>query len=418
MRGEPVQTAGKAVTFWCLVFFIAGSGQALEPDEILVIANKDQAISVRLARYYCKQREVPGNNILWLSLGLHLRDTISRSDYEKWIAEPVRKELLGRRRPVEIRCLLTTYGVPFKVGPQKLTKSLQDRVNKLKNLADHEKKKIEKLEQGGIIDSQQYQQSKRRLAQLQADIDRISGKETNASVDSELSMVLFGPYDLYRWQPNLLKNGALDIGFRTLMVSRLDGPGYLIVKGLIDKAITAQKTGLKGIAYIDSRGILKRNMPGFFDQSLRDLAILTRLRTKMVVKEERTQELFAPGSCPQTAIYCGWYSLNKYIDAFDFVDGAVGYHISSFGAAKLHDPNSSRWCPAMLQDGITATLGAVAEPYLPAFPLPREFFQELFDGKCLVEAYYHTKPFNSWQMVLIGDPLYTPFKKTPEQEQR
>ena len=26
------------------------------------------------------------------------------------------------------------------------------------------------------------------------------------------------------------------------------------------------------------------------------------------------------------------------------------------------------------------------------------------------EAFYHTKPYNSWQMILIGDPLYTPFK--------
>ncbi len=66
----------------------------------------------------------------------------------------------------------------------------------------------------------------------------------------------------------------------------------------------------------------------------------------------------------------------------------------------------------MLKHGITATLGAVAEPYLLAFPEPDAFFCELFDGRCLVEAYYRTNPFNSWQLVLIGDPLYTPFKKS------
>jgi hypothetical protein len=64
----------------------------------------------------------------------------------------------------------------------------------------------------------------------------------------------------------------------------------------------------------------------------------------------------------------------------------------------------------MLRDGITATLGAVAEPYLSAFPEPAAFFQELYNGSCLVEAYYRTNPFNSWQLLLIGDPLYTPFK--------
>jgi uncharacterized protein (TIGR03790 family) len=65
----------------------------------------------------------------------------------------------------------------------------------------------------------------------------------------------------------------------------------------------------------------------------------------------------------------------------------------------------------MLRDGITATLGAVTEPYLQSFPEPKAFFSELFDGCCLVEAYYRTAPFNSWQLILIGDPLYRPFKK-------
>jgi uncharacterized protein (TIGR03790 family) len=60
----------------------------------------------------------------------------------------------------------------------------------------------------------------------------------------------------------------------------------------------------------------------------------------------------------------------------------------------------------MLSHGITATLGPVGEPYLLSFPQPYEFFAELLDGKCLVEAFYRTNPFNSWQFILIGDPLY------------
>ena len=133
----------------------------------------------------------------------------------------------------------------------------------------------------------------------------------------------------------------------------------------------------------------------------------------MPVVEERSLSLFMPEQCPSTAIYCGWYSLKKYIDAFDFVDGAIGYHIASWEAVDLRDANSSQWCPAMLKDGITATLGAVSEPYLQAFPMPKDFFAELLNGHCLVEAYYRTKPYNSWQLVLIGDPLYTPFRKSP-----
>jgi len=392
-----------------------GAGFALEPGEILVIANSDVAASVRIAQYYCAKRAVPVGNILALLLGTGLSDIITRDNYEKQLVEPIRRKLSSAEFAGKIKCLLTTYGVPIKVGGRGPLKGQEGKLKQLKELAEQEKNKIQQSEQKGSLESaKQKKKTSRKLAQLQSQIDRIVGKETGASVDSELSMVLFGDYELYRWQPNMLKNSVPGLSFNTLMVCRLDGPDKKIVKALVDKAMAAEKRGLRGIAYIDSRGIAddkKPYSPGYFDQSLRDLAVFTRLRREMAVKQERTEKLFAPGACPRTAIYCGWYSLKKYIDAFDFVDGAIGYHISSWEAVDLRDPNSSQWCPAMLADGITATLGAVAEPYLHSFPEPKAFFLELFNGHCLVEAYYRTKPLNSWQLVLIGDPLYRPFKK-------
>jgi uncharacterized protein (TIGR03790 family) len=196
------------------------------------------------------------------------------------------------------------------------------------------------------------------------------------------------------------------------MVSRLDGPGKDIAMGLIDKAIAAEKTGLKGNAYFDSRFGDGKGASQYaeYDTSIQKAASIIEDRTDFKVVQEKTGKLFTPEQCPDTALYCGWYSLKKYIDAFDFVTGAVGYHIASFEAVSLRDPTSSQWCPAMLRDGITATIGSVAEPYLGAFPRPDEFFAELIRGRCLVEAYYRTKPYNSWHMLLIGDPLYVPFK--------
>ena len=412
----------------CLIFFAVGPGYALEPNEILVIANEDVAASVQIAQYYCAKRGVPVSNILALPLGTSLSETINRANYEKQLAEPIRKKLANREFVGKIRCLLTTYGVPIKVGRRGPLKGQEEKLKQLKKLKEQAKQILEQLEQSGVANTPKKTKNiKRKLTQLQSDIDRIVGKETNASIDSELSMVLFDDYELYRWQPNKLKYKMPYWDFKSLMVCRLDGPSFKIAQGLVDKAIAAEKTGLRGIAYIDSRGIVdpksdksalgtltddkKPYSPSYFDQSLRDLTATIKTQTRMLVVEERTDALFAPGQCPSAVLYCGWYSLKKYIDAFDFVDGAIGYHISSLEAVDIRDPNSSQWCPAMLADGITATLGAVAEPYLHSFPEPRAFFLELFNGHCLVEAYYHTKPFNSWQLVLIGDPLYRPFKK-------
>ena len=405
----------RTVIIILVMLMCCGTGYALEPDEILVIANRQISASKRIAEYYCEKRNIPKKNIIYLALGHNPHERIIRDEYERSLALPIRRQL-QRRFPGEIRCLVTTYGIPVKAGTQGLLPGKGGKLKELKSLLGQEKQRLEELKQDLATDprkmSIQTKQINQKITQMQLEIDRISGKETNASVDSELSMLLFQSYDLYRWQPNMLRGQVPGLGFKTLMVSRIDGPDYTIVKGLIDKALTAEKTGLKGNAYIDSRGIKKKDLYGYFDQSLRDLGAFIRSNTKMPIKTEQTGKLFQPGSCPQTAVYCGWYSLRKYVDAFDFVDGAVGFHIASYEAQKLRDPNSSTWCAAMLRDGITATLGAVDEPYLHSFPQPKEFFAELFRGSCLVEAYYRTKPFNSWQLVLIGDPLYRPFKST------
>ncbi|HUW18206.1 MAG TPA: TIGR03790 family protein [Sedimentisphaerales bacterium] len=403
--------------FISVIFLTVPAGYALEPDEILVIVNSDAPASIRTGQYYCTMRKVPKANVLGLPLGAGPGDTIGREDYESKLAAPIREKLSTPEFAEKIRCLLTTYGVPVKVGGRGPLKGKEDELKRLRELAEQQRNALEQLKQSGSAgSSEQKRIFTEKLARLQSDIDRIVGKETNASVDSELSMVMFGEYELYRWQPNQLKNNVLGLSLNTLMVCRLDGPDEKTAQGLVDKAMAAEKTTLKGVACIDSRGIADDKQPfspGHYDQSLRDLALLTKFRTALTVKEERTEGLFPAGACPNTAVYCGWYSLQKYIDAFDFVDGAVGYHISSLEAADLRDPNSSQWCPAMLRDGIAATLGAVAEPYLLSFPEPKAFFLELFKGRRLVEAYYYTAPFNSWQLVLIGDPLYRPFKITP-----
>jgi uncharacterized protein (TIGR03790 family) len=410
----------KTCTVILLIVICCGPASALEPGEILIITNKDIGESGRIARYYCQKRGVPAENILALSLGAKLSDTINRKDYDKQLAQPIRRKFFNDKLLGKIKCLLTIYGVPTKVGGRGVLAGQGDVLRGLKESADKEKEAIEQLEQKRQNRSRAYKLHQTALARLQLGIDRINGRETSASVDSELSMVLFEAYDLYRWQPNVLAKNAPGLSLRALMVSRLDGPSPEIAKGLVDKSMAAEKTGLRGTAYIDSRGLKGKDLYSHFDRSLRNLAAFTRSKTQMRAIEEATGKLFAPGSCPETAIYCGWYSLRRYIDAFDFVDGAIGYHIASFEAVSLRDPNSGQWCPSLLKDGIAATLGPVAEPYLHSFPEPRAFFAELYEGKCLVEAYYRTKPFNSWQLLLVGDPLYIPFGnvsvRTPDRE--
>jgi hypothetical protein len=64
----------------------------------------------------------------------------------------------------------------------------------------------------------------------------------------------------------------------------------------------------------------------------------------------------------------------------------------------------------MLEKGVAATIGPVYEPYVQGFPVPHVFFGELLEGyMSLGESYLVSLPYLSWQMVLVGDPLYQPF---------
>lgn len=247
--------------------------------------------------------------------------------------------------------------------------------------------------------------------------------ETASSFDSELAIVHWNDgYELLRWQPNYLRfeytNSHLRRAFPTLLVARLDAPTLALAKGLVDATIAAEKAGLQGRAYFDARGLAPAGQsnvePGSsadFDRALVAAAAGFRENTTIETTLDEQPPPFAPQACPNAALYCGWYSLGKYVDAFDWQPGAVAYHVGGSEAARLHDAASQRWCKRLLEEGVAATIGAVAEPTASAYPRPDEFFAALLRGDLsLGEAYWQTIPSTSWSMMLIGDPLYRPYK--------
>ena len=245
----------------------------------------------------------------------------------------------------------------------------------------------------------------------------------SASVDNELTLILAGPYQLARWLPNPFHENYDRLPFinkirdKTIMVGRLDGPTPGLAKRLVDDAMATEKKGLEGIFYIDARGIKGNGSYGsysWYDRHLFNLYNIIKDESSMEVVIDKSPELFPAGACPNTALYCGWYSLRNYVDSFTWKKGSVGFHVASAEASTLRARESRVWCKRMVEEGIAATLGPVAEPYLLSFPLPDHFFPLLMSGKSpLLEVYFRSIPSISWRQTLIGDPLYTPFKNNP-----
>jgi uncharacterized protein (TIGR03790 family) len=411
-----------------LFFFITGlvliqsnHCLSLTPEEIVVVANKMAWYSVELARYYMKMRNIPYKNLVQIKAAEE--EVCSREDYDKNIASPIRA-FLKKNDPNGDRfhCLVTMYGIPLRVLAPKLTSEDQKQLGELQKRLEHIKDQIKKQEQEK--NDEELKTLREEGAQIQKQID-LGGKVfQGASVDSELALVREDHYPLERWLPN-----KYFLGYRNkeiqgmpknvILVSRLDGPSEKIVRRIIDDSLLAEKEGLKGKAYFDARwadpGDKEVTGYAFYDRAIHNAARLVEKSRRMPVVIDSQERLFQPGECPDAALYCGWYSLAHYVDAFTWVKGAVGFHIASSECSTLRGKGSQVWCKMMLEKGVAATIGPVAEPDVQAFPIPDIFFSLLIEGKfTLAECYALSNPFWSWQMVLIGDPLYRPFKNRSE----
>ena len=101
--------------------------------------------------------------------------------------------------------------------------------------------------------------------------------QTMAAVDSEVTLIMAGRYQKAGWLPNPfnLRFERLPVisrvRARTLMVGRLDGPTPATARRLVDDALEVEKTGLRGVFYLDARGLTGQAATGnyaWFDQHL------------------------------------------------------------------------------------------------------------------------------------------------------
>jgi uncharacterized protein (TIGR03790 family) len=395
-----------ALVILVTVGFLQGKGFCLEPEEILVVANRRMAKSIDIAKYYMDNRSIPESHLLKLSLTL--KETMTRKEYDDVLKKQV-LDAINKLKPEDtIAAIVLIYGVPLKVAPPLPDSDEMEKINRYRK----EKK---------ALDSDNLQAKKtnnnKEKKNLTEKINELLRTNTRAAVDSELALVKAGQYSLDRWIQNPyflgFSKSTLPLNKdQVLLVCRLDGPDPATVYRIINDTLQVERAGLDGKAYFDARwpSSRKKELLGykFYDNSIHRAAAEVGKRMEVVLDDK--DELFAKNSCPKAALYCGWYSLGRYIDSFAWQQGAIGYHIASAECSSLKNIKRPLWCLKMLEKGIAATIGPVYEPYVQGFPLPEIFFSLLVEGyMSLGESYLVSLPYLSWQMVLVGDPLYQPF---------
>ncbi|HEY1683417.1 MAG TPA: TIGR03790 family protein [Tepidisphaeraceae bacterium] len=253
---------------------------------------------------------------------------------------------------------------------------------------------------------------------LEGQVGYLQTSESGSAVDNELPLVMLDYYPRGRWLPNPFRFDSPIAGAPHMyMTMRIDAPTPDLAKRIIDDSIAVEKTGLNGLVVIDAKSS-GGTTDGYAvcDLQLRYLMQIVRDKTHLqMMYDDKAALITRPANdhIKNVALYVGWYSPDRYVPAFDFAPGSVGYHIASYTMNTLHS-FPGNWCVGLIHDGMDATLGPCDEPYLIAFPPANEFFPLLMTGKLpLAEVYWRTEPTISWMISMVGDPLYTPFKNDP-----
>jgi len=398
MRHFALQFA--ALTFAFVPLLVRAGG-----DEVVVIYNSRLPESKAVADYYARARQVPENQIFGFALTTD--EEMSRDEFRDTLQLPLAKKLEAARlwqfapftipatngRPErvvrrvgasKIRYAVLCYGVPLKISSDP---DLREPVNT--NLPP-----------------------------------QLLGNE--AAVDSELAwlpMIEMNP-PLTGPLPNRIY-GVTNAGWLNptngiLLVARLDGPTADIARGLVDKALQAERDGLWGRAYFDARGLTRSDTNYWLgDEWILGAAQISSALGFETVVDDKPETFPTDFPMSQIALYAGWYAGDAdgpfALPKVEFMPGAFAYHLHSFSAATLRS-TTANWCGPLLAKGVTCTMGCVYEPYLSFTPNVAMFLERFTIGQFTFgEAAWAAQPALSWQTTVIGDPLYRPFGKPPMQ---
>ncbi|MCK6503162.1 TIGR03790 family protein [Myxococcota bacterium] len=204
------------------------------------------------------------------------------------------------------------------------------------------------------------------------------------------------------------------------LVARIDGAGVEGALALVERTAQAmalaQAGALDGTVYVDGR---YGDTPpatdefGSYESGEWNMwgtrTLFEDLGAYPVVWDGNEAEFGtkpAPLTCPDALYYAGWYSYYHYNDAFTWAPGAIGGHLDSCSACDIRAEGT--WSGSALARGITATFGAVNEPYVAGMPEYDQLFRYLTQGASFGEAAYESTRVGLWMMVFVGDPLYRP----------
>jgi uncharacterized protein (TIGR03790 family) len=402
-----ILSLGIALCSFSLVHPGQGQSGVTRPESVVVVANGAMDGSVRVARHYMKRRHIPEANLILLETPE--REKIPRELYLEAIHNPILDTLMekglvdgigsgpddhGRKQVTllanKVRYMVLCYGIPSKViGPSV----------------------------AGANDAHLIEQHfKGNFSHLVQAFTEGQMARTEASIDGELAVLLLKDIPLRGFWPNpYYKDTTGSKGRDVIRVTRLDGPSPQAVIRMIDNAIAGEENGLKGRAYVDEDA--RGGNYAIGNQWMSQTAALFKALGYDLSHDTKRSTFQPADRFDAPVLYAGWYAPHRngpfLAEGWQFPEGAVAAHLHSYSANIIRS-SSKGWVGPMVDKGVSATFGNVAEPFLTLTHQFDAFFYALANGWNFGDAAYFALPGLSWQAVSIGDPLFRPFSVSHE----
>jgi uncharacterized protein (TIGR03790 family) len=109
---------------------VAAPALALVPDQIALVVNSSVPDSRAMADLYARQRHIPDGRIIEIHFDpvsvISPAEEMPADAYEPQVAAPVRNFLLQHNLQDRVKCLVTFWGVPLRIGRRALSPAARD----------------------------------------------------------------------------------------------------------------------------------------------------------------------------------------------------------------------------------------------------------------------------------------------------
>ncbi len=356
-----------------VILLLVRVSYALGPHELLLLVNSNSTNSIAIAEEFAELRGLPSINIVPLNIPEVLLDVkrgISTNEFTKYIWEPVNKALA--ERGIDDHILAWVYSADFPVRILSKPQTSIQGMTFVRNI----------LPEFEVVNKGQYPSP------------LFAGPvNTNAPVRFTET------FDV----SNQMLGDDMPIPSMMLGYTGKRGNSVDEVKACLRRGVAADSTFPDGtVWFMDCADVRSKARRWQFAGAKAELA-------KLNVKVEITP-VFPDGADNVMGMIMGKAVLKP--ENASYRPGCMAEHLTSFGAV-FYSASQTK-LTAWIKAGATSSAGTIVEPYAlwTKFPAAR-FYVHYAKGCSMMESYYQSIR-SPLQILLVGEPLASPWKPKAE----